>query len=111
MQVLTLGSEPEHPSPGADLGGDTLQQIASNARVPVFVSEEQAGGLTYLGCTDLFRRLPLLRGLRELRVCWIGSSAWRSEHEGMLRFLAEGIASLPGLQVRRSSINGSVICD
>ena len=70
---------------------------ADSTGLQAYVSDNEAGGLTYQGLMVFLRKLPFMHGLRELRVHGIGASL-QNQHD-VMRLLAAGIASLRGLQV------------
>jgi hypothetical protein len=65
-----------------------------------YISDREAGGLTFKGCRLLFRKLAFMTGLRELRIEGIGTAQWSLDVTSQtLAQLAAGLHELPSLQV------------
>jgi hypothetical protein len=102
-QVLTLGDAElisRVPAGKLDLLEQKATKSAAVASAVTYISTEEAGGLTAKGVANLFRKLPLMHGLRELRVVGVGYRG--ASHDDVVRALAAGLAGLPSLQVRLS---------
>jgi hypothetical protein len=103
LQVLTLGDATlSNLLPTVTL--DELEARSAKNMVAVnavtYISDSEAGGLTFKGCRSLFRKLPFMRGLRELRIHGIGTAQWSlAVTSQTLAQLAAGLQDLPGLQV------------
>jgi hypothetical protein len=104
MQVLSLGSKIGVQQHASEL--DLLEQRTGKGKgvVPsavTYISDTEAGGLTFKGCIQLFKKLPFMHGLRELRLHGVGSASWNCElHDEALLQLSSGLSKMPSLQVR-----------
>ena len=78
------------------------QQLKALAKT--HISDTEAGGLTLKGVAALCAKLPLMHGLRELRLLGLGGASWSNAlQEGAVASLAAALATLPSLQVRSCS--------
>lgn len=104
LQVVTLGDSALTQRYTTEYLDD-LESRAAKTVVAVnavtYISDSEAGGLTFKGCVAFFRKLPFMRGLRELRVQGVGAAvASAALSAQMLSALSAGLHELPGLQVR-----------
>lgn len=104
VQVLALG-DPTLSSPILTETLDELEARFSKNVVAVkavtYISDSEAGGLTFKGCRLLFRKLPFMTGLREVHLQGIGTAQWSlAVTSQTLAQLAAGLHELPSLQVQ-----------